>query len=403
MLTSYALFPVVHMNRKRQEAIKRLAEAEQVLNEIAAVNRAHNHSFFENKWNEQRTRQLDVMTETQNEKRERLKVMLGLEEELIQARDRLKAIQVKRRRARTQADNVQLMSLPDTVANIEEQIEAMATALGGAEFSDLAGATQNQTNALLTLSLAREYLYEAKVGLVEARLRRHRQSGARLQQYLAKHLGDKTKNVRVKYSTYLRKVEKYALDFPDAVQPALPELGDVMAMTMDDPFWSRGKVEPAVGVEADITRLGIENFLSRRSAGEELRRIGREARQMTAWSNMYWARVVALGRKVNEAVGVVRNRLKSLYNIVKRQACKLWKEWGRDLPQQIQETATYIEGQTDQDVTLKEEFGRVTAWADQEWKALAGKPIIQAEEPDDYEQAEDLHYENLYDMNGEML
>jgi hypothetical protein len=33
------------------------------------------------------------------------------------------------------------MSLPATVANIEEQIEAMATALGGAEFRELAGAT----------------------------------------------------------------------------------------------------------------------------------------------------------------------------------------------------------------------------------------------------------------------
>lgn len=33
------------------------------------------------------------------------------------------------------------MGLPGTVADIEEQIEKVATALGGAEFRDLAGAT----------------------------------------------------------------------------------------------------------------------------------------------------------------------------------------------------------------------------------------------------------------------
>ncbi|EGG00362.1 uncharacterized protein MELLADRAFT_93351 [Melampsora larici-populina 98AG31] len=329
--------------------------------------------------------------------------MLGLEEELILARERLKGIQLKRRRARTQADNIDLMSLPTTVANIEEQIEAMASALGGAEFRRLAGATKDQNNALLTLSLARALLYEAKVGLVEARLRRHRHTGTRLQQYLAKHLGDKTKNVRTKYHTYMRRVDSYAIDFPDAVQPQSPELAEVMAMTLDDPFWNRGELDPAAGEEDDMNRIGIESFLSRRSAGEELRRIGREARQMTAWSNMYYERVVALGRKVDEAVGSIQSRLRSLYNIVKRQTCKLWKQWGRDLPQQLQDTATYLEGQHDLDEALKEKFATVTSWADQEWKTLAEKPIIQAEEPDLYEHAEDLHYENLYDMNGELL
>jgi hypothetical protein len=74
------------MKRKRNEAIKRLQEAEQVLNEIATANRARDVPFFENMWNEQRTRQLDAMTESQKEKRERLQVMLALEEELISAR-----------------------------------------------------------------------------------------------------------------------------------------------------------------------------------------------------------------------------------------------------------------------------------------------------------------------------
>jgi hypothetical protein len=131
--------------------------------------------------------------------------------------------------------------------------------------------------------------------------------GARQQQYLSKHLGDKTKEVRVKYNTYVRRVDKYALDFPDAVQPQRPELAGVMAMTLEDAFWNRAELDPAAGEEGDLNRIGIQSFLSRRSAGEELRRIGREARQMTAWANMYYERVVALGRKVhNGELGITR-------------------------------------------------------------------------------------------------
>ncbi|EGG00732.1 uncharacterized protein MELLADRAFT_93070 [Melampsora larici-populina 98AG31] len=264
------------MNRKRLEAIKRLQEAEIVLNGIAEAEREKDVAYFEDKWMEQRTGQLDVMTETQKEKRERLNVMLGLEEELIQARpgciflcrDRLKAIQLQARRARTQADRVDLMSLPATVANLEEQIEAMATALGGAEFRELAGAVRNQETAVLGLSIARANLYEAKVGLVEARLRRHWHT-----------------------------VGKYENDYPDAVQPALPDLATVMAMEMDDVFWNRGELGLQDG---DTDRDGINSFLSRRSACEELRRIAREARQMTGWANAYYDRILALGRKVNE-------------------------------------------------------------------------------------------------------
>ncbi|EGG06791.1 uncharacterized protein MELLADRAFT_86184 [Melampsora larici-populina 98AG31] len=396
------------MNRKRLEAIKRLQEAEIVLNGIAEAEREKDVAYFEDKWMEQRTGQLDVMTETQKEKRERLNVMLGLEEELIQARpgciflcrDRLKAIQLQARRARTQADRFDLMSLPATVANLEEQIEAMATALGGAEFQELAGAVRNQETAVLGLSIARANLYEAKVGLVEARMRRHRHTGTREQQHLARHLGDKTKLVRVKYNTYARQVGKYENDYPDAVQPALPDLATVMAMEMDDVFWNRGELGLQDG---DTDRDGINSFLSRRSACEELRRIAREARQMTGWANAYYDRILALGRKVNEAVGAVRSRLVSIYSIVKKNACKLWKQWSRDLPQLVRETAAYLEAHQLQDEILIHGFERVTAWADQEWKMMAGKPIIQAEEPDFYEQAEELEYERLYDMNGEML
>ncbi|EGG10717.1 uncharacterized protein MELLADRAFT_93554 [Melampsora larici-populina 98AG31] len=415
----------VHLTRKRNEAIQRLDEAERVLQNLVLADPGVAGAYFENKWKEQKTRQLDVINETTKEKRERLLVLLGLEEELVVARcvlkldvtaclfsadakllcsDRLRAIQAKRRRARTEADNNELMALPGTVADVEEQIEAMANELGGVQFRDLADASRDQRNALLTISLARGKLYESRVGLTEARLRRHRHTGARQQQYMAKHLGDRTKDVRVKHQTYQRRVDKYREDFPDAVQPKMPDLAAVMSMEMDDPFWNRGEEAPEDREAGERDRVGIASFLSERSAREELRRIAREVRQMTGWANMYYGRVQGLKRRSEQAEGAtLRNRLKSLYNIVSKKMCRLWKKWSNGLKQALQDTRAYLQGTTEQDQGLKVGFDTVSEWANTEWKTMAGKPAIQAEEPDVYEEEEEAEYEMLYDMNGELI
>ncbi|EGG02994.1 uncharacterized protein MELLADRAFT_90589 [Melampsora larici-populina 98AG31] len=389
------------MNHKRLDAIKRLEEASQALNNIAVAHRERDINFFENKWEEQKARQLEEMIESKAEKRECLEIMLGLEEELVQARDRLKALQNKRRRARANAEKNELMSLPTSVADIEEQIEFMATALGGEEFHNLVGATRNQENAVLSLAIARGNLYEAKVGLVEARLRRHWHS-ARQQQYIARHLWKRTSDVCVKYNTYKRQVYKYVHNYPDANAPHLPELGQIMTMEMDDDFWNRGELEPEAGKEGEINRLGINSFLAQRSSREELRRIAREAHQMTAWANMYYDRIVSLKNRIEQAVGADRVRMLSLYNIVKKQASKLWKRWGFDLKKELEAMSTYINVDNELYLKMKDDFEKVTDWAEEEWRMMAGKPVIRAQEPDIYEEDEDLLYEQLYDNFGEL-
>ncbi|EGF98461.1 uncharacterized protein MELLADRAFT_95668 [Melampsora larici-populina 98AG31] len=394
----------VSLTKKRKDAIKRLEEAEAALRNLLDADPAVGGDYFENKWNDQKTRQLDVINETTKEKRERLLILIGLAEELVVAHDRLKAIQNKRRRVRTQADNNNLMALPGSVADVEEQIEAIADELGGVEFRNLAGAARNQRDALLGTSLALGKLYEAKVGLTEARLRRHRHTGARQQQYMAKHLGDRTRDVRVKYATYQRRVEKYRTEFPEAVQPDLPDLAKVMGMDMDNPFWNRGEITPKDRAAGERDRLGIESFLSQRSSREDLRRIAREVRQMTGWANGYFDCVVGLKHRGDlEGCGSLKNRLMSLYNIVSRKACKLWKKWSKDLKQALVDTRTCLQGTGEQDQVLKEKFDKVSKWADKEWKTMAGKPVIQAEEPDEYENAEEEEYERWYDMHGEMI
>lgn len=70
---------------------------------------------------------------------------------------------------------------------------------------------------------------------------------------------------------------------------------------------------------------------------------------------------------------------------------------------ELQDTSAYINDNNDEFAKMKADFEKVTDWSEKEWRMMAGKPIIRAEEPDMYEEDEEFIYEQLYDMNGELL
>ncbi|EGF99351.1 uncharacterized protein MELLADRAFT_94705 [Melampsora larici-populina 98AG31] len=166
--------------KRTTEAKKRLEEASETLRTLSTPGEGcpgRDSAYFEAKWMAQRTRQLDAMTERQQAKRDKIALLLGLEEGLHVTLARLAFMEDTDRRARTQAERNELLALPRTVADIEDWIDAVAIQLGGAEFQNILGAQKNQKTALVALSVARGCLYEAKVGVIESRLRRHRSSG----------------------------------------------------------------------------------------------------------------------------------------------------------------------------------------------------------------------------------
>jgi hypothetical protein len=76
---------VTHLRRKKNEALKHLEGASATLRMLLIPGDGcpgHDTAFFEAKWMAQRASQLDAMTETQKEKREKIALLLGLEEEL---------------------------------------------------------------------------------------------------------------------------------------------------------------------------------------------------------------------------------------------------------------------------------------------------------------------------------
>ncbi|KAH9809216.1 hypothetical protein DFH28DRAFT_1086681 [Melampsora americana] len=156
--------------RLHKEVRKPLAEAEDTLRTLALPVPYEGlggdpSQFFETQWIAQRTKQIDVMTETTKQKQKKLSILLALKEELVIAH--------KTRRARTQAENNELLAPPGSIVDIKHQIEAMANTLGGAEFAAVTGPTGNAVKATLAISLARDKMNEAKVGLVECCIHNH--------------------------------------------------------------------------------------------------------------------------------------------------------------------------------------------------------------------------------------
>lgn len=125
--------------------------------------------------------------------------------------------------------------------------------------------------------------------------------GQRQQQYMARQHSEKTKNLRVKYQTYARRVETYHTDFPRATRVQLPEVGTVMLMSLEDAFWNRGEVDAEEHAEhAEMFRAGIDATLLKRSAVEELRRIARELRQMIGWAIDYHERIMSFKTQIEQ-------------------------------------------------------------------------------------------------------
>lgn len=105
----------------------------------------------------------------------------------------------------------------------------------------------------------------------------------------------KTAILKSKTETYLRHAKKYNNQFKPQHRLREPTFDEVQAMDILDPFWDEVALnhpdEPWSSCQH--TKDGILAFRSQRSCQEELRRLGREVRQLMLWAIDYQARVEA--------------------------------------------------------------------------------------------------------------
>lgn len=69
-----------------EEALRRLSKAEHELNLLISSNPSYTIEIFEKQWGRQREMQTNVISETAKQKRGQISLLLGVEEQLFEAR-----------------------------------------------------------------------------------------------------------------------------------------------------------------------------------------------------------------------------------------------------------------------------------------------------------------------------
>ncbi|EGG03357.1 uncharacterized protein MELLADRAFT_109383 [Melampsora larici-populina 98AG31] len=164
-------YPVSGMLSWTTNVEKRLVKASATLTDLAKSNAKYSTTFFEQQWQRQRHIQLNFITATTCRLKERLTVLLALEEDLIEARTELANLEASTAPLRTQEQQQELLDLPGTLTSLENQIQNLANALGSHQFRELTGMTDNRAKPLMLLQIAKSKLYHAKVECIEIRAR----------------------------------------------------------------------------------------------------------------------------------------------------------------------------------------------------------------------------------------
>lgn len=152
------------MADKGTEARRRLQEADRCLARLSTIDEQYTADYFETQWERQRNIQKAFINERVQEKRDRLKILLRLEEDLhetrcviamhlwynifqrliinvLPTRDELLALNARRVRTRTEEERRAVLSLPSQITHLETKIQAFAMELGTTEFLQLTGST----------------------------------------------------------------------------------------------------------------------------------------------------------------------------------------------------------------------------------------------------------------------
>lgn len=148
-----------------REVRRRLLEAEKCLERLLSINPKYTVQYFEGQWERQKTLQKATISESAKEKRERLSVLLNLEENSHEARwvivgcvssqiqrsllltntsknsEDLNRLNAQTVRTRTAEQRRAVLSLPSRLTVLETKMQALADQLGSNEFLHLTGSS----------------------------------------------------------------------------------------------------------------------------------------------------------------------------------------------------------------------------------------------------------------------
>ncbi|EGF99350.1 uncharacterized protein MELLADRAFT_112798 [Melampsora larici-populina 98AG31] len=323
-----------------------LPEADKALENHARANVMHTAEYCQDQWDRQRAQQLKAISVKTKEKRERL----GVFQKLID----LNAMKVPVRTAEQRED---LLNLPRSLVALESKIQELADELGNAELLNNRQGSTVRVKAILSIQVALGFLYEAAVDLMQENAHAATRTGATQQPQNEKLRQKKRAQLKKKLATYIRHASKYNRRFRPHHRLLEPTLDEVMAMDLLDPFWDEVALnhpdEPWATCES--TKNGIIALRSRFASEEELRRLGREVRQLMGWAVDYQARIDQA--KPNEGLMPLKTHE---FHV-------------------IQSTCEFVEGSADGDPILIHAWQDIMAHTSGTWAEILGEPILWAD------------------------
>ncbi|EGG09457.1 uncharacterized protein MELLADRAFT_61153 [Melampsora larici-populina 98AG31] len=356
-------------------------------------------------WARQRELQLKAINETTKDKRARLVVLIQLEEELLDARRQLEDMNPANAAIRTVEHWHDLLDLPRSLANLEAKVQEVAEELGNTELLNVKHRDNDRVKSATTVSVALGLLYEAKFGVIQQHADAATRTGATQQPRNEELRRKKRVLLKKKTDTYLRYAAKYNRQFRPTPRLKEPSFDEVDNMDVLDPFWDEAALkhldEPWARCES--TKAGIIAFQSKRSCEEELRRLGREARQLILWGIDHQARVEAC--KANEPGEARVLEWRSIHSGLSKRSCRLWKWWDHGLLDVMNSTAPFVEVDAAFDVNLLTRWKMMVDRTASTWGEILGVPIFWAHEDEEADEElvpeepgddDDLHYLYYY-------
>lgn len=129
--------------------------------------------------------------------------------------------------------------------------------------------------------------------------------GTTKQTWINKTRNRKKALLRKKYNTYRRHVSKYNSQHQRRDAIYLPTFDEVEALQVTDAFWDVGALSHPEEDWASNkhTKEGIRQYLLKRAADEELKRISRETRQLVQWALEHQQKLDKIQEEITQAEG----------------------------------------------------------------------------------------------------
>ncbi|KAH9822317.1 hypothetical protein DFH28DRAFT_882242 [Melampsora americana] len=370
------------MIRRMNEMKKLFQESQAKLNDIISIPN-YDLDYITAQWKRQRDCQLKaICSESTQALTEKLAHLIDLEEFLQATQAEFNTLRRKRRRTQTQQEDNRLLRLPRSLLLLEEEIDEVVDELGAQEFRNIPGASSARGRGMIRIRVSKGKLYEAKVGVLEEQKQANMRAGI------------------------TRQVLAFNTSFPGPNPIECLTFDEVKGTSIDHPFWDFGQITHPQEPWAVDPRVqgGIRAHLYLTHSEDELRRIGRECRQLINWSvdtydkistlreiiysedelpdleqNKWIMGILNLNTCRDEALSERKKVLEALLRNLDQTHGRLWMGWNRGIQTVISGNLEHSDLSSAEESEIMTNWNRVVKCSRLDCEGIIEAQVIRAE------------------------